>query len=363
MKYTEGFCLVTGGAGFIGSALSSQLATRFSKVVAVDNLHYQVHTSSNRPAMLAPSVELVKEDICLPETWARLLQDGGPDVVIHLAAETGTGQSLTEASRHGMVNVVGTTQMLDAFARRGLVPRHIVLTSSRAVYGEGAWRSDIENTPFYPGQRSHQQLKRKQWDFPGASPLPLCAGTTQPRPTNIYAATKLTQEHIINVWALAFGTRATTLRLQNVYGPGQSLTNSYTGIVALFSRQANAGHPIELYEDGMVTRDFVYIEDVVTAVLAAIDRKPAQSYDATPIDIGSGESTTLLQLAAIIAHVYGAPTPVVVGRFRDGDVRHATCDIRRAAELLHYHPAWSLEAGIRALRYRLMEHFNENACN
>ena len=197
-----------------------------------------------------------------------------PSQIVHLAAETGTAQSLSEATRHGSVNVVGTTQLLDALSRAALVPDQLVLASSRAVYGEGAWQCGSE--VFYPQPRSHAQLMAGIWDPQGPMsetvvPLPSCAGQTEPRPTNIYAATKLAQEHILAAWTAAHDTNLSVLRLQNVYGPGQSLTNSYTGIVALFARLAREQRALEVYEDGRIMRDFVYIEDVVEALFAAID--------------------------------------------------------------------------------------------
>jgi dTDP-L-rhamnose 4-epimerase len=266
-----------------------------------------------------------------------------------LAAETGTAQSLSESTRHGSVNVVGTTQLLDALTRSAHLPDQLVLASSRAVYGEGAWQAGPHI--FYPQPRSHAQLLAGSWDPHGptddpAVPLPSCAGLTEPRPINIYAATKLAQEHILAAWAAAHDTRLSVLRLQNVYGPGQSLTNSYTGIVALFARLAGEQRTLEVYEDGRIVRDFVYIDDVVEAFFAAIAAPAAQP---CCVDIGSGVPTTIHQLADKIAAICNAPEPVVVGRFRDGDVRAARCDIALATTQLDWRPKWPLEEGLRAL--------------
>ena len=224
-------CLITGGAGFIGCAVSKLLKGPFDRIVAVDSLHPQVHPTGMRPTALDPSVEFVKDDVTEGGTWDHLLAGFKPSTVIHLAAETGTGQSLTEGSRHANVNVVGTTQMLDAFVRHDCIPSRVVLTSSRAVYGEGAWR-DAKGNVSYPGQRSRAMLEAGQWDFPGLTCLPFEATRTEPRPTSIYGATKLTQEMVLRAWALSFGVEIGLLRLQNVYGPGQSLSNPYTGIVS-----------------------------------------------------------------------------------------------------------------------------------
>lgn len=340
-----GTCLVTGGAGFIGTAMSAGLAAAFGRVVALDSLHPQVHATPERPAALAPAVELVTGDVTDPAAWDRLLADVRPDVVVHLAAETGTGQSLTESTRHAQTNVVGTTQMLDALRRHEVRPRRIVLSSSRAVYGEGAWRRQ-DGELFLPGQRTAEILDRHEWDFPGAEPVAMAAATTMPAPVSVYGATKLAQEHIISAWAKSEGVQAVTLRLQNVYGPGQSLTNSYTGIMALFCRLARQGQSIPLYEDGAVRRDFVLVDDVARALLlAATAPEPGDQ----PIDIGSGEHQTIADAASLIARYYGAPEPHITGQYRQGDVRHAWADVSRAAAVLGWTPQVSLEAGVARL--------------
>lgn len=340
-------CLVTGGAGFIGCALSRLLVEKFDRYVVFDNLHPQVHADRRRPTDLHAGAKLFIGDVTVPADWDRLLSDLKPTTVVHLAAETGTGQSLTEASRHTFVNVVGTSQMLDAFARSAHSPEHIVLASSRAVYGEGVWRDTRSGVLVQPGQRSHRQLECHEWDFPGLSPLPSRAATTAAQPTSIYGATKLAQEHILRAWSLAYGVPCSVLRFQNIYGPGQSLINAYTGIVVLFFRIARSGRIIPVYEDGCVTRDFVYIDDAAQALALMTTSTPASS---RILDIGSGQVTTLNQLAAHVAKLYGAPAPEVCGKFRDGDVRHASCEIRDAEEVLDWHPEWTLENGLGSLK-------------
>ncbi|AQT79176.1 NAD-dependent dehydratase [Mycolicibacterium litorale] len=340
--------LITGGAGFIGSALSRRLAEAGYDVAVMDILHPQVH-AENTTIDLPPSVRLYTGDVTHAPDCDAVLRLFKPSQIVHLAAETGTAQSLTEATRHGSVNVVGTTQLLDALSRCGHVPDQVVLASSRAVYGEGAWRAGDE--VFYPHPRSHAQLVAGRWDPQGPSgeaavPLASSAMRTEPRPTNIYAATKLAQEHILAGWTAAHDTRLSVLRLQNVYGPGQSLTNSYTGIVALFARLSRQKQALEVYEDGQILRDFVYIDDVVEALYAAVSG-PAEP--SRYVDIGSGVPTTIHQLAQQLATSCGAPDPVVVGKFRDGDVRAARCDIEPAVEDLNWRPAWSLEKGTQAL--------------
>ena len=341
----ESTCVVTGGAGFIGCALSGGLVRRFDRVIVFDNLHPQIHASPLRPEALHPAIEFRHADVTSAVEWDNLVLTAKPRVIVHLAAETGTGQSLTEASRHGMVNVIGTTVMLDALCRHKHVPHHLVLTSSRAVYGEGAWRSN-DGTIFYPSQRSREQLARGFWNFEGAHHLSSSAHFTQPHPTSIYGATKLAQEHILAAWAISFGAALTILRLQNVYGPGQSLINPYTGIVSLFARLARQRKSIPLYEDGLMLRDFVYIDDVAAALLASIDVVPR---GITRFDVGSGKPTTIREIAEYMSRHYGAPLPHVSAAYRYGDVRHASCDISASVRELKWHPKWDLDKGLSEL--------------
>jgi len=340
-------CIVTGGAGFIGCAISASLSRRFSRIIAVDTMHPQVHKSAARPAGLHEKVELLRLDITDPRSWDQMLADLHPNVVIHLAAETGTGQSITEATRHAHVNVTGTTVMLDALARHDRIPERILLTSSRAVYGDGAWVDPQTGAVSYPGYRGRAQLARAEWDFPGLHSLPCQAGETSPHPTSVYGATKLAQEHVLLAWASAFGSIPIVTRLQNVYGPGQSLSNSYTGIVALFCRLARAGKSIPLYEDGQMLRDFVLIEDVASALLAALD---LPEIGAQPYDVGTGKACTIADVANQIAALYGAPVPHVCGLYRFGDVRHASCQIEPTLRQLRWQPRFDLERGLLRLQ-------------
>ena len=340
--------LISGGAGFIGSALARRLVRANYDVAVMDILHPQVH-GEGAAIELPSSVRLFTGDVTHAPDWDAVLRLFRPSQIVHLAAETGTAQSLSEATRHGSVNVVGTTQLLDALSRSTHVPEQFVLASSRAVYGEGSWQYGSE--VFYPLPRSHAQLLAGIWDPQGpageaAVPLPSCADRTEPRPTNIYAATKLAQEHILAAWAAAHDTRLSVLRLQNVYGPGQSLTNSYTGIVALFARLAREQRALDVYEDGRIVRDFVYIEDVVEALFAAIE---APATEPRCLDIGSGIPTTIHELARTIATICDAPEPIVVAKFRDGDVRAARCDIEPARQELNWRPKWKLEDGLGVL--------------
>lgn len=338
--------LVTGGAGFIGCAVSQRLAAQCARYVVIDVLHPQVHLARSRPSRLHEAAELVVADVTEETAWDNCLSDFHPDIVIHLAAETGTAQSLSEATRHANVNVVGTTQMLDAFGRSSPVPEVVLVCSSRAVYGEGRWVR-AGGSIYYPGMRSHRQLETGQWDFPDSEPLPSDVLSTNPSPTSVYGATKLAQEHLLRAWCGARDVAVRMLRLQNVYGPGQSLTNSYTGIVSLFSQMGRAGEVIPVYEDGRITRDFVYIDDVASAIVAALVEYEDETLLA---DVGSGRGTTLMQLAEEIAGLRGAPAPRVNGMFRDGDVRHAACSVEATEQAIGWRPEWTLARGLSSLQ-------------
>ena len=325
--------LITGGAGFIGCALATHLLgdhaqARSMSIAAVDNLHPQVHLGSARPAALPDAVALHVMDVRDRAAWDSLLATVRPRVIVHLAAETGTAQSFDFPVSHTDTNVNGTAQMLEALNRAKHIPEHIVLTSSRAVYGEGAWQDASDGTVFQPANRSRRQLEAGQFAIltpTGSAALPLRHrhDRVQPKPTSIYGATKLAQEHLLAAWCGALDVPLSILRLQNVYGVGQSPHNPYTGIIGLFHRVAAAGAAIDVYEDGEIGRDFIYIDDVVRALGAAIARMPAGT---STIDVGSGEAMTIHRAAIEIAALYNAPSPAISGAFRFGDVRWAVSD-------------------------------------
>ena len=347
-----GNVLITGGAGFIGTRLCTALVADGWRTTVLDVLHPQVHPRAEWPVELPAAARRHRIDVTDADGVTEVVRAVRPDVVVHLAAETGTGQSLTEATRHGSVNVVGTTALMDAMTRAGHVPQHVLLASSRAVYGEGRWCEE-GGQPFYAAARGARQLAEGRWDPVGPSgpdvavrPLPQAAASVDPRPSNVYAATKLAQEHLLGAWTSATGSRLTVLRLQNVYGPGQSLTNPYTGVLNVFARQALAGRPIDVYEDGLILRDLVHVDDVVSAMRLALVRESA---DAVVADVGSGTPTSLLEVARLLAHLADGPHPVVSGRYRPGDVRAAWADITPTRDELGFVPSVDLRTGVSGL--------------
>jgi dTDP-L-rhamnose 4-epimerase len=340
--------LITGGAGFIGSRLARNLSSAGHEVVLFDSLHPQVHAQPFAPDQ---GVVLYVADVRESAAWDRyILQYGAPEIIVHLAAETGTGQSLNEATRHGSANVVGTTELTDALVRHQVVPRQIILTSSRAVYGEGAWTDD-SGSMWYPAPRSGAMLAASQWDPTSpaglsGSPLAHRAADTWARPTNVYAATKLAQEHLLEAWCSSYGVPLSVLRLQNVYGPGQAVGNAYTGVLTFFARQIAAGEQVEVYEDGQIMRDFVFVDDVVAALARSIDLPPDSR---RLVDIGGGGAVSLMQVAESMCAIGDASAPVINGRYRLGDVRAASADIDEASSDLSWKPEVALSDGLTAL--------------
>lgn len=342
--------LITGGAGFIGTRLMERLSAEH--VVVVDSLHPQVHGPDAKDPDLRDGWEFVRGNVTDPDVWDELFARFSPQVVIHLAAETGTGQSLLQASRHTDVNVNGTAVLLDALARAGIVPRSLILTSSRAVYGEGAWKDARTGEMFYAEPRLPANLESRVWDPTDRSghsgtPLPHNAAFVVPRPSNVYAATKLAQEHILRSWCSAFGSNLSILRLQNVYGAGQALGNPYTGVLTFFATRALGGEPIELFEGGGIVRDFVHVSDVVEALVAAVNKEPEGGYRV--VDIGSGEPGTLQNFAETLATEAGSSGTVVTDKFRPGDVRAAFADNSLARDDFGYEPRVSFAHGVREL--------------
>lgn len=341
----EKTCLITGGAGFIGCAVSRLLESDYDRIIVYDNFHPQIHPQDVRPEFLSGKAEIFRADVCYPQDWDAFFRKFKPETIFHFAAETGTGQSLTQSYRHANVNVSGLGQMLDAIVRNQCFPKKILLTSSRAVYGEGEWIAP-DGQSFYPDVRSKAQLEKKQWDYPCGRFVPFDCTLTRTHPSNVYGVTKVAQEQLLEVWCRAFNIDYTVVRLQNVYGPGQSLYNAYTGIMTLFGRLAKAGESIPLYEDGLMLRDFVYIDDVARAIVQASRKAGA---DLKIYDIGSGKANTIRQAAQIIADYYHAPVPHVCGKYRLGDVRHAACKIDRTEKELDWEPKCSLKEGLSRL--------------
>ncbi|AJK49972.1 NAD-dependent epimerase/dehydratase family protein [Burkholderia plantarii] len=344
--------LVTGGAGFIGTSLVRKLAAGNATVTVVDNLSEQIHgvdpyRDSELLRRLDGSVRLIEGSVCDRDTLERAMR--GQDAIVHLAAETGTGQSMYEVGRYLDVNVGGCGLILDILVKnRGNSVRKVVVASSRAIYGEGKYRSPALGI-VYPDAREETDLLAGRFDYHcAASGEPLeCLPTDEEskiHPSSVYGITKYNQEQMVMTVCRAIGIGAVALRYQNVYGPGQSLSNPYTGILSIFSTRIKNGNGINVFEDGRQSRDFVYIDDVVDATEAALVRPEAGG---RVFGIGSGQRTAVIDVARQLRLLYRSEAPVeVTGAFRLGDIRHNYADLTRAREWLGFEPKVRFEDGV-----------------
>ena len=342
--------LITGGAGFIGRHLTRRLLDQGHAVRVIDSLLPQVHGSQgHKPTDLGPEVDLRIAD--LRNTAAVVEALRGVDVVVHLAAAVGVGQSMYRVADYVGGNELGTASLWEAIlASRVDHPlRRCVVASTMGIYGEGVYRSAVDEPPRTVPPRQLGQLVAGDWEHRDAAgrqlvPVPLTeASPVQPR--SVYALSKFQQEQLSRMLGDAYGIPVTTLRLFNVYGPGQALANPYAGVLAIFGARLLNGLPPELFEDGQQLRDFVHVADVARAFHLAIDQTGDAS---TTLNIASGSAIPLMDLAKRLAGQLGRPdlTPVVTGRYRSGDTRHSLADISAAQKVLGYHPEVDLHAGL-----------------
>ncbi len=340
--------LITGGAGFIGQRLSASLISQGTHVRILDSFSPQVHSSDSLPAPLQGKVELIKADVRDGKALKSALT--GVDAVVHLAAETGTGQSMYEIEHYFNVNVQGTAILLDLLQNDecGKSLRSIVVASSRAVYGEGAYQCSTHGKVF-PRQRGREPMSAGLFE----PVCPTCGSTVSLLPTpesapfmpmSMYGLTKQVQEQAMLLFARTRSINGFGLRYQNVFGPGQSLKNPYTGILAVFSNLARQNQGIEIYEDGLESRDFVYIDDVVEATMRAINYT-GQFVGA--LNVGSGQATSVLTVAEEIKAYFDSSSSIkVTGAFRMGDIRHNIADVSELERVLGFVPSVPFKQGL-----------------
>lgn len=329
--------LITGGAGFIGSNLSIALLARGYKVRVLDNLSEQIHGEDSGESYLFKSiegkVEFFKGDVRSAEDWRQAIE--GQDVVVHLAAETGTGQSMYEVNKYVDVNIKGTAILLDILANENHQVKKVVVASSRAIYGEGKYLCKIHGD-VYPLSRFESDMSKG--DFEPKCPkckeaveLSATDENSMLHPSSIYGITKQNQEQMVLVGCQSSGVDSVALRYQNVYGPGQSLSNPYTGILSIFSTRIFNGNKINIFEDGLESRDFVYIDDVVSATILSIESEEASG---KAYNVGSGERITVAEVAENLIRNYNMEVELVVsGNYRLGDIRHNYADLKRVSEI------------------------------
>jgi dTDP-L-rhamnose 4-epimerase len=343
--------LITGGAGFIGSNLALKLLEKGHDIVIMDNLSEQIHgkdpaTTSPLYKSIASKVQFIKGDVTDKNDWEKALAD--VDVVVHFAAETGTGQSMYEINKYIQVNIGGTSLLLDILANSKHSVKKVTIASSRSIYGEGKYLSK-ELGVVYPEHRSSDAMSKKDFavKYPGAgTELQVLATdeTSKIHPSSVYGITKQNQEQMVLCVCKSLNIDCVALRYQNVYGPGQSLQNPYTGILSIFSTLIKNNKPLNIFEDGDESRDFVFIDDVVAATILAIETKDANG---EVFNVGSGVATTVLTVAKILIKKYGIEVPVTVtGNFRIGDIRHNYADLSKIKKMLGFTPSIDFETGI-----------------
>lgn len=340
--------LVTGGAGFIGTHLSRRLLREGFNVRIFDNFSPQIHASSKRLHKdISEHVELVMGDVRDSSAFKSAL--ASQDVVVHLAAETGTGQSMYEVERYESANIQGTAILFDHLVNdASRTVDKVVVASSRSIYGEGKYCCD-EHGFVYPGVRKQEDLLAGKYE----PTCPTCDKEcslvetdedSKLHPTSFYGLTKQVQEQMTLMFARTMGISGFALRYQNVYGPGQSLNNPYTGILAIFANQARENKPINIFEDGKESRDFVYIEDVIDATLGCI-KDPGNAIES--LNVGSGECTTVLDVANEIVKFFKSDSKITItGNFRNGDIRHNVASLDKIKKILKYEPKWQFKDGI-----------------
>jgi dTDP-L-rhamnose 4-epimerase len=337
--------LITGGAGFIGSRLADEMLERGYRVRALDNLSLQVHgPAGKKPDYLDPEVELVIGDVRSPEAVRRALK--GIDVVYHLAAMVGVGQSMYEIAQYTAVNNMGTAVLLEALIEKP--PERLIVASSMSVYGEGLYRSP--NGTICSGlERRLAQLKARDWEVRSAEgealvPVPT-PETKAPALPSIYALSKYDQERMSLTIGRAYGIPTVALRFFNVFGTRQALSNPYTGVLAIFASRFLNGKPPLINEDGYQQRDFVSVYDVAQACRLALEVPDAAG---RVFNVGSGRHYTILEIAECMANVLGKEhiRPEITGKYRVGDIRHCFADIGLARQVLNYEPRVMLEQGM-----------------
>jgi dTDP-L-rhamnose 4-epimerase len=341
--------LVTGGAGFIGSHTVDRLLAEGFSVRVVDNLHPQVHPGGARPGHLSPDAEFVRADVRDLDAMRRAVR--GASRVLHLAAETSVGQSMYQSDVHVDVNVRGTATLFRAIREENAAVDRVVLSSSRAVYGEGGHHC-AKCGDLNPGPRSVVDLAGGVW----AHRCPVCGDAltaiptsedVAPRYCSSYGMTKLFQEQVAAMEAAQLETPTVTLRYFNVYGPRQSLDNPYTGLIVTLTLRLLRKRTLVLYEAGTPVRDFVHVDDVVTANLAALTRDVE---GATTLNVGTGVGVTLTELAAALGRAFGREPRVELSRrFRVGDIHAAIADASRLRTALGTEPAVHIDAGLETL--------------
>ena len=341
--------LITGGAGFIGSNLALKLISKNYTVTVLDNLSPQIHGDPKDSPLynsIKDKVNFIEGDVRCEKDWEKALVN--IDIVVHLAAETGTGQSMYCIQKYIDVNINGTGILLDYLVNHKHHISKVVIASSRAIYGEGKYYCKKHGN-VYPEDRLEINLSLAKFD----PVCPICSGNVELKstdenskihPSSIYGITKQNQEQMILNVCQSLKIPAVAFRYQNVYGPGQSLKNPYTGILSIFSTQIKNNNAINIFEDGKESRDFVYIDDVVNATILGIESDDANF---EVFNVGSGTPTSVSSIAKMLKENYKSNIDIEIsGNYRVGDIRHNYADLSKIKSKLGFTPSISIDLGI-----------------
>jgi dTDP-L-rhamnose 4-epimerase len=339
--------LVTGGAGFVGSHVVARLSERGDEVVVLDSLEQQVHEGAE-PSFPA-GVRFISGDVGDPEAVDQALDDA--NTVVHLAAAVGVGQSMYEIDRYVRLNTMATATFLERLIAMPRRPSRLVVASSMSIYGEGEYECG-EHGAVAPRPRSETQLLAREWECR----CPHCGLELRPRPTretkpliptSIYAITKRDHEEMALVVGDAYGIPTVALRFFNVYGPGQALSNPYTGVAAIFASRLLNGRPPVIFEDGRQTRDFIHVSDIVEGILLALESEDAVGQ---AVNLGTGRGTSVDEVAQALAKGLDVELDAErTAQYRAGDIRHCFADIERARTLLGFNATVGLDDGMKRL--------------
>lgn len=344
--------LITGGAGFIGSNMALKLISKGYNVTILDSLSEQIHGAN--PEVTSPLYKSIKDkvnsiigDVNSRNDWEKALND--IDYVIHLAAETGTGQSMYEIKKYVDTNIGGTALLLDILTNTKHHVKRVVVAESRAIYGEGKYHC-ANCGDVYPLERKDEDMQKGDFEChcPKCGVHVQLVATTEDsaiHPSSVYGITKQVQGQLVHLVCKSIGVESVSFRYQNIYGPGQSLSNPYTGILSIFSTRIKNSNGINIFEDGKETRDFVYIDDVVDATILGMEVPEANGH---VFNIGTGVATDVLTVANTLCEKYGIQVPISVGgNYRLGDIRHNYADITAARQILGFEPKWNFSDGIQ----------------
>lgn len=343
--------LVTGGAGFIGSAIALKLIDQGYNVTVLDALSEQIHGKNPDESELynriKKKVNFIRGTVTSREDWKNALF--GQDAVIHLAAETGTGQSMYEIYKYCETNIGGTALLLDHLVNEKHTIKKVIVAESRAIYGEGAYHCP-HCGKVYPLARKEDDMLAGDFNVK----CPKCNANAELimtdedsliHPTSVYGITKQVQGELVHTVCRSLGIPSVSFRYQNVYGPGQSLKNPYTGILSIFSNSLRQNHDINIFEDGTESRDFVYIDDVADATILALENQDCAYYS---FNIGTGKAVDVVTVANYLKDFYKSNSKIKIsGNFRLGDIRHNYADISLAKNILGFKPKFMFEQGVK----------------